>query len=52
MRSRAGKKTFKSNHQYTLEEFGLSRQWLQKELAAVLESILYGLVPMRRVRFR
>ena len=34
-------KTFKSNHEYTLEEFGLSRQWLQSELAPVLKA--YGL---------
>jgi hypothetical protein len=34
-------KTFKSKHQYSLEEFGLSRQWLQSELAPVLEA--YGL---------
>ncbi|MFA5920204.1 MAG: sulfotransferase [Methylococcaceae bacterium] len=34
-------RTFKSKHEYTLEEFGLSRQWLQSELAPVLEA--YGL---------
>jgi len=28
---------FKSRHEYTLEEFGLSRQWIQEELGDVLE---------------
>ncbi len=28
---------FKSQHEYTLEEFGLSKQWLQDELAEVLD---------------
>ena len=32
---------FKSRHRYTLEEFGLSPQWLQAELGDVLEA--YGL---------
>jgi hypothetical protein len=29
--------TFKSNHHYTLEEFGLSKQWIQQELGALLD---------------
>jgi hypothetical protein len=32
---------FKSRHEYTLEEFGLSREWIQQELGAVLD--YYGL---------
>lgn len=28
---------FKSQHEYTLEEFGLSKQWIQDELAEVLD---------------
>jgi hypothetical protein len=28
---------FKSKHEYTLEEFGLSRDWIQEELGSVLE---------------
>jgi omega-hydroxy-beta-dihydromenaquinone-9 sulfotransferase len=28
---------FKSRHEYTLEEFGLSREWIQKELGDVME---------------
>jgi len=32
---------FKSEHVYTLEEFGLSRQWIQNELGPVLD--VYGL---------
>jgi omega-hydroxy-beta-dihydromenaquinone-9 sulfotransferase len=35
-------KSFRSKHVYSLEEFGLSRQWLQKELAPILEA--YNLV--------
>ena len=35
-------KAFRSKHVYSLEEFGLSRQWLQKELAPILEA--YNLV--------
>jgi hypothetical protein len=31
-------KSFKNNHGYTLEEFGLTRQWLQSELAPVLDA--------------
>jgi omega-hydroxy-beta-dihydromenaquinone-9 sulfotransferase len=34
-------KSFKNNHEYTLEKFGLTRQWLQSELAPVLDA--YGL---------
>jgi hypothetical protein len=37
----ARQKTFKSNHDYTLEEFGLSTQWIQAELGEVLDA--YGL---------
>jgi hypothetical protein len=33
----ARNKNYQSSHQYTLEEFGLSRQTLEKELAAILE---------------
>ena len=29
---------FKSKHEYTLEEFGLSKQWLQNELGEVLDA--------------
>jgi hypothetical protein len=28
---------FKSKHEYTLEEFGMSREWIQQELAPVLD---------------
>lgn len=28
---------FKSNHEYTLEEFGLSREWIQEELGPLLD---------------
>jgi len=28
---------FKSKHEYTLEEFGLSRDWIQQELGGLLE---------------
>ena len=28
---------FKSQHEYTLEEFGLSKQWIQDELGEVLD---------------
>jgi hypothetical protein len=28
---------FKSRHEYTLEEFGLSKQWIQDELGEVLD---------------
>ena len=38
----ARNKNYQSNHHYTLEEFGLSRQTLARELAAILET--YGLV--------
>jgi hypothetical protein len=34
-------KTFKSTHQYTLEEFGLSKQWIQSELGEILDA--YGM---------
>jgi hypothetical protein len=30
-------RSFKSKHEYTLEEFGLSREWIQEELGALLE---------------
>ena len=30
-------KGFKSKHDYTLEEFGLSRDWIQSELKDVLD---------------
>ena len=29
--------TFKSAHQFTLQEFGLSREWIQEELGALLD---------------
>ena len=32
---------FKSKHDYTLEEFGLSKEWIQGELGEVMEA--YGL---------
>ncbi|HVU26643.1 MAG TPA: sulfotransferase [Verrucomicrobiae bacterium] len=32
---------FKSKHEYTLDEFGLSREWIQSELGEVLDA--YGL---------
>jgi hypothetical protein len=32
---------FKSKHEYTLEEFGLSKEWIQKELGEILDA--YGL---------
>ena len=28
---------FKSKHEYTLEEFGLSKEWIQDELGEVLD---------------
>ena len=28
---------FKSKHEYTLEEFGLSKEWIQAELSDMLE---------------
>jgi len=28
---------FKSTHQYTLEEFGLSKEWIQEEIGDVLD---------------
>jgi omega-hydroxy-beta-dihydromenaquinone-9 sulfotransferase len=31
-------KKFKSTHEYTLEEFGLSKQWIQSELGEVLDA--------------
>lgn len=34
-------RTFKSKHEYTLEEFGLSKEWIQAELHDVLD--YYGL---------
>ena len=37
----ARNKNYQSSHHYTLEEFGLSRQTLEKELTAILET--YGL---------
>jgi hypothetical protein len=30
-------RTFKSAHQYTLEEFGLSKEWIQEELGPLLD---------------
>jgi hypothetical protein len=36
-------RTFRSRHEYSLEEFGLSEQWIQSELAPVMEA--YGLAP-------
>jgi hypothetical protein len=33
--------SFKSSHNYTLEEFGLTKQWIQSELGEVLDA--YGL---------
>jgi hypothetical protein len=32
---------FKSNHEYTLEEFGLSKEWIQQELGHIMDA--YGL---------
>ena len=32
---------FKSKHEYTLAEFGLSREWIQEELGEILDA--YGL---------
>jgi len=37
----ARNKNFQSNHQYSLEEFGLSRQMLEKELASILETYAF-----------
>ena len=37
----ARNKNFQSNHQYSLEEFGLSRQMLEKELAFILETYAF-----------
>ncbi|MFZ0258144.1 MAG: sulfotransferase [Gammaproteobacteria bacterium] len=31
-------RNFKSQHRYTLEEFGLSKQWIQQELGEVLDA--------------
>ena len=28
---------FKSQHEYTLEEFGLSKEWIQEKLGGVLD---------------
>jgi hypothetical protein len=36
-----GERAFKSKHHYTLEEFGLSKRWIQEQLAEVLDA--YGL---------
>ncbi len=38
--SEAGRRqaAFKSKHDYTLEEFGLSKQWIQDELGEVLDA--------------
>ena len=36
-------RTFQSRHEYSLEGFGLSKQWLQRELGPVLEA--YDLAP-------
>jgi omega-hydroxy-beta-dihydromenaquinone-9 sulfotransferase len=33
----ARQRTFQSVHQYTLEEFGLSKQWIQEELGTLLD---------------
>jgi hypothetical protein len=33
-----GQKHFKSKHEYTLEEFGLSREWIEQELGEVIRS--------------
>ena len=30
-------RTFKSKHRYTLEEFGLSREWIQAELGGMMD---------------
>jgi hypothetical protein len=30
-------KEFRSKHEYTLEEYGLSKEWIQQELGAVLD---------------
>ena len=30
-------KSFKSKHEYTLEEFGLTKEWIQQELGPVLD---------------
>jgi hypothetical protein len=32
---------FKSKHEYTLEEFGLSKEWIQQELGEIMDA--YGL---------
>src|ERR1043166_3865254 len=37
----ARQESFKSNHRYSLEEFGLSKEWIQNELAELLD--YYGL---------
>ncbi|HEX2972890.1 MAG TPA: sulfotransferase [Tepidisphaeraceae bacterium] len=37
----AKQRQFKSTHEYTLEEFGLSKEWIQQELREVLDA--YGL---------
>ncbi len=33
-------RNYKSKHTYSLEEYGLSKEWIQKELAGVIEA--YG----------
>lgn len=32
-----GERTFQSQHHYTLEEFGLSKEWIQEELGVLLD---------------
>jgi hypothetical protein len=34
---------FQSKHEYSLEEYGLSREWIQQELGSLLE--FYSLPP-------
>ncbi len=29
---------FKSKHEYTLEEFGLSKEWIQQELGEIMDA--------------
>ncbi len=36
-RPRERQQGFKSAHQYTLEEFGLSKEWIQEELGSLLD---------------
>lgn len=38
-------KDFKSKHHYSLEEFGLTSQWLESELAPVLAAYGFALIP-------